>query len=219
MFVDESGDFGPYCKHSPYYILSVVFHDQRIPIDDSLQKISDALSYVGFEHHAVHTAPLIRREADYIDLSLTERRKIFMLLYNFVRTCDIRYTSFTFEKKEADNGKFALVAEMSRALNEFLQTHQAFFADYEELIIYYDNGQSEINMLLNAIFHTRPVQVTFRRVLPVDYRLFQAADLICTMTLLKTKKEAGTQSSSEKQFLTNKDFKTMMKTLQKKALI
>lgn len=28
VFVDESGDFGEYEKHSPYYIVTMVFHDQ-----------------------------------------------------------------------------------------------------------------------------------------------------------------------------------------------
>ena len=28
-FIDESGDFGPYEPHSPYYVVSVVLHDQN----------------------------------------------------------------------------------------------------------------------------------------------------------------------------------------------
>ena len=28
IFVDESGDFGEYAKHSPYYIVTMVLHDQ-----------------------------------------------------------------------------------------------------------------------------------------------------------------------------------------------
>ena len=32
-FVDESGDFGKYEKHSPYYLLTMVFHEQDKTID------------------------------------------------------------------------------------------------------------------------------------------------------------------------------------------
>lgn len=28
IFIDESGDFGDYDYHSPYYIISMVYHDQ-----------------------------------------------------------------------------------------------------------------------------------------------------------------------------------------------
>ncbi len=28
VFIDESGDFGPYEHHAPYYIITLVFHDQ-----------------------------------------------------------------------------------------------------------------------------------------------------------------------------------------------
>ncbi len=30
IFVDESGDWGEYKHHSPYYIITFVFHDQNI---------------------------------------------------------------------------------------------------------------------------------------------------------------------------------------------
>ena len=28
IFVDESGDFGEYAVHSPYYIITMVYHEQ-----------------------------------------------------------------------------------------------------------------------------------------------------------------------------------------------
>ena len=38
IFVDESGDFGEYNYQSPYYIISMVFHNQNINIDQDLNK-------------------------------------------------------------------------------------------------------------------------------------------------------------------------------------
>ena len=29
VFIDESGDFGPYEPHAPYYIITLLFHDQE----------------------------------------------------------------------------------------------------------------------------------------------------------------------------------------------
>ena len=40
-FVDESGDFGKYEKHSPYYLLTLVFHEQDKSIDLKDFKILD----------------------------------------------------------------------------------------------------------------------------------------------------------------------------------
>ena len=30
IFVDESGDFGPYETHAPFYLFTLVFHDQKM---------------------------------------------------------------------------------------------------------------------------------------------------------------------------------------------
>ena len=46
VFIDESGDFGEYDYHSPYYIISMVFHDKAVNIDDSVKKLNQELSYI-----------------------------------------------------------------------------------------------------------------------------------------------------------------------------
>lgn len=46
IFIDESGDFGPFEKHSPFYVLSLVFHDQSDDIGGHLHKIHEALACV-----------------------------------------------------------------------------------------------------------------------------------------------------------------------------
>lgn len=66
IFVDESGDFGPFEKHSPFYILSLVFHDQNDDITSQVKAMRDALMDRGLPRgHAVHAGPLVRREQDY----------------------------------------------------------------------------------------------------------------------------------------------------------
>lgn len=39
VFIDESGDFGEYDDQSPYYIITMVFHDQSIHIDEEINKL------------------------------------------------------------------------------------------------------------------------------------------------------------------------------------
>ena len=65
IFVDESGDFGEYKQHSPYYIISLVFHDQKLDISNELVHLEKELSLLGFTNHCVHTGPIIRKEEPY----------------------------------------------------------------------------------------------------------------------------------------------------------
>ena len=55
IFVDESGDFGDYEKHAPYYIVTLVLHNQDKDIKDELKKLDIALDHLGYtEKQAIH---------------------------------------------------------------------------------------------------------------------------------------------------------------------
>ena len=41
IFVDESGDLGEYDYHAPFYIISVVLHDQSVDIDNELKALEN----------------------------------------------------------------------------------------------------------------------------------------------------------------------------------
>ena len=81
IFVDESGDFGDYSKHSPYYVLSMVLHDQSIDISKQLNNLNNRLSNMKYDIHAIHTEPLIRSEENYFGISANYRRSILFELY------------------------------------------------------------------------------------------------------------------------------------------
>ena len=70
IFVDESGDVGDYQSISPYYIFSMVFHNQEDDISSEIEKLNHDLSLIGFGDMAIHTEPLIRREEAYANLWL-----------------------------------------------------------------------------------------------------------------------------------------------------
>jgi len=38
VFIDESGDFGIFESHSPFYIVTLVFHDQSIDITANINE-------------------------------------------------------------------------------------------------------------------------------------------------------------------------------------
>ena len=65
VFIDESGDFGPYDNRAPYYLIAMVLHNQDIDICNDISKMDERMRNLGYEHHAIHTGPLIRRESVY----------------------------------------------------------------------------------------------------------------------------------------------------------
>lgn len=204
IFIDESGDFGPVQPHSPFYILSLVMHDQSDDITGQLGKIHTALQSRGFPaDHAVHTGPLIRRENDYRWLDLTARRSIFRVLVDFVRLCEVTHRSWAFVKRELPDTD-QLIGAMSRQLGALIRENHSYFSAWDRIVIYYDNGQKEITTLVNSVFNAHLSNVDVRKVAPSSYSLFQAADLCCTMTLLRQKIATVGLSSSERDFFSTR---------------
>ena len=81
---------------------------------------------------------------------------------------------------------------------------EEFFSSFDSIKLYYDNGQGEISVLLTSTLSALLPQITFKRVIPRNYRFFQVVDLICTIKLVEEKyKEKGHLSKSEEYFFRN----------------
>ena len=200
IFVDESGDFGSYEPHAPFYLFTLVFHDQSNSIEDQISHLEHGLTDVGFDvKHCFHAGPIIRREEDYQNLSITERRKCLNRILSFARNSEISYITFSVEKKHMSDS-LSLTVALSKQLAAFIREEYAFFAQFDKIIVYYDNGQVELNKLLASVFTVMLPQAEFRKVMPADYRLFQVADLFCTLELICLKDERHIMSKSEEAF-------------------
>ena len=199
-FIDESGDFGPYEPHSPYYIVSMVLHDQSIDISEYIQDEEQYIANLGYPHHALHTGPLIRREADYIHLTIGERKRLFNVLFHFARRLPFNYLCAKIKKIECGDDIIQLTSRLSKSLANDIRLHNEFLNSFDKINIYYDNGQVELTKIITTLFTSLFADVEIRRVKPVDYKLFQVADLICTMELLSEKVSNGSFTSSETEF-------------------
>lgn len=200
IFVDESGDFGAYESHAPFYLFTLVFHDQSHSITEQLKHLEGGLADIGFDaKHCFHAGPIIRREEDYQNLSITERRKCLNRILSFAKNVDISYITFSVEKKHIPDS-LGLTVALSKQLSAFIREEYNFFSGFDKIIVYYDNGQVELNKLLASVFTVMLPQVEFRKVIPVDYRLFQVADLFCTLELICLKDEKRMMSKSEESF-------------------
>ncbi len=78
-----------------------------------------------------------------------------------------------------------------------------------------------MSKILSSVFNALLPNPIFRKVMPTEYKLFQVADLICTMELVKLKLENNQFSKSEKMFFGNlRDLKkNYLKPLHKKEWI
>lgn len=88
-------------------------------------------------------------------------------------------------------------------VNTICSSLYAEFLSYKNVKIYYDNGQVEVSKILSSVFNALLPNVEFRKVMPSQYKLFQVADLLCTMYLIQLKMEDNHLSKSELTFFGN----------------
>ncbi len=220
VFVDESGDWGEYDHRAPFYIISLVLHDQEVDITEDLIRLEMEMTNIGWSNHCIHSGPIIRSENEYSGLSLQERQKILRRLMTFTRKANIRFKSFHIEKKQSTDA-IVSIGILSKKLAAFIRDNYSLFSDYDSVKIYYDNGQIEVTRMLSSVFNSLLDNVEFKKVLPSKYRLFQVADLICTLRLTQLKSEKHLLSKSELYFFSDaRTFtKNYLKPLASKEII
>ena len=113
-----------------------------------------------------------------------------------------------------------ITGKLSRQLAGFIRQNENLFDGYGTVKIYYDNGQTEVTKILVSVFNTLLDNVKYIKVIPSEYRLFQVADLICTLKLTKLKMEKHSLSKSEKYFFQDERTfkKNYIKPLERKEL-
>jgi len=134
IFVDESGDYGAYEYHAPYYIVSLVLHEQSHNIYPHIDKLNAQLESFNLPNHTVHAGPLIRGEGVYRDLLPETRRPIFYRLFQFVRASDIRYHNLLAIKRHAKDS-VELSAALSKQLAIFIREHLSYFQSFDRVSV------------------------------------------------------------------------------------
>ena len=192
VFVDESGSYDATVSSSLYYFVCMVFHDQADDLSQDIERLESAIENIGYDRrHCVHTSPLIRREGEYLHDTREMRRQLFYAMLSFVRKSKITYRCFTVDKAFVDTTE-CLHDRLLREMLLFLVNQGGEFDRYDRIKVYYDHGQDQVQRILKdafALFSAKTVFVP--EVTPAKYRLFQAADLICTLELIKRKLQDG----------------------------
>ena len=220
IFIDESGDFGPYDFHSPNYYVAMVLHDQSVDISEKIKRFDEHLEKLGYPQHAIHTGPIIRKESFYQNDLMETRKSLFNSLFHFIRGIDINYICPRINKAECEDTEEVYVEKLTKVISDELKKHYDYFQTFDLIINYYDYGQAQLTKILAKVFTELFSNVEMRKVQPADYKLFQVADLICTMELTKDKADRNALSKSELEFFHSAhDFKkNLYKYLEKKKL-
>jgi hypothetical protein len=219
IFIDESGDFGEIGERPSYYLVTMLYHEQSHDIKEEVQKLEESVRKSGFDIEYIHTAPIIRREGVFARYSIDERRKLIYKMLNFMNRCKVLHNTVIVDRREALN-KVQLSGKLAKMISKKIECHHEFFEKYEKIIVYYDNGQNELSVVLNAVFSIQFDNVEFRKAEPQKYRLLQLADFVCTFELINMKRTNKKLSKSEKKFFykPNELKKTFLKSVIGKRL-
>ena len=198
VFVDESGSFDSQTMPSRFYVVSLVFHDQSTPLAPRIAALEEVLARLGHPSVCLHAGPIIRREDEFREMEVGVRRKLFNAMTAFARTAPVSCKSFCVDKRYSSSPD-AIRKSLAAQIHDYMATHRNELSIHRCVKIYYDNGQPQIRGILTEAFATLPAVFPVN-VTPERYRLFQVADLICTLRLLRAKREAGLPPSKSEEY-------------------
>ena len=192
IFVDESGDHGGKAR---YYLLTLVIHDQADSISDKVARYEESLLRSDLPNVPFHSEPLLNGHKGYEGLAVEQRKKMLVTFSALVRRLPVRYAVFSYRRSEFEDLE-KLTARMKRDISNLLFDHLGFFQWFDDVKVYYDDGQDIVKQALDQSigFVLSKGVVERRKTSMVDYRLEQVADYLCTIELAAIKyaaKEAG----------------------------
>lgn len=212
IFIDESGVFET--NHSQkdnlrdLYIVSFLFHNKSLEINEEVSNFEKFLTVNGFEAQIpIHTMPLIRQQKPYLELNGDSRRKLFHHMFQFMRKLKLRHKTFVCDKKYCST-KQAIKQSLENYIKQMITDNYDYFKKFDEIVIYYDKGQDYLTKILQKAFATNLKNYRFKEdVCQEEYRLLQCADMICSLELIKQRKEHNEYIKAiDKFFISNRRY-------------
>ena len=211
VYIDESGNFDFTKQGSKFYVLSFVFAESSV----DYTSIFKSVKYPKF-----HAVPIIKGLGDFESLNTIERRKIFRNFATCVEIAPITYKCFFLEKKDFKD-KDALIQKLVKEMHAFMMDPNNNFEKYESITFYYDDGQDEISASLKILLS---ICYSNSNLINVEEknRMFEIADYVSEIALLKYKLRHGILTRYEKNFFTSKELRSnyirpfMKKIIQRK---
>ena len=215
IFVDETGEFGFGKGASELYGVSFTFHEHDDDIMPELTKLNERLERIGYTN-MIHMADLIMRRDKYKNFDIAKRKSIFNAIYNFSRKIPVKYQTIIIDKKYTDSAR-VLRQQLSSEINKMIKDHENYFEKFDQIVMYYDNGQETLGTILDSIFLRFD---GFEHRIEFDHkekRLFQVSDMLTYIDKYDYKYKHKMQfTRGEKYFFTTADIRKILKELNKK---
>ena len=186
IFIDESGGDG---LDGSYYLLALVLHEQ-------------SLRDKGLPNALLYTAPLLYRKKGYEGMDEETRKRLLSSFKVFSRHLPIRHACLALNTKGFTSPDDVTVG-MRRALVDFMFDHLEYLQGFNDIKVYYDDGQHSIARAIHGAveYALSKNAVILKKAPPADYRLGQAADYICTVELAALRyRDKRTTATDEKFF-------------------
>ena len=85
---------------------------------------------------------------DYEFLSIEQRKAMLAYFSSFVRRLPISYTTFVYRRSQFEDPA-RLMERMGRDISSAMVEHLDFFQSFDEVKVYYDNGQDIVKQALD----------------------------------------------------------------------
>ena len=181
VFCDEAGQQD---MSAGNYLLTLVLHDQSFDVSEAISSFDRDIASLGIVNLCFHAAPIIRGNGIFEILSEELRRKIFSRMMGFVRKVDFKYHCLCVDKRYCDTEE-KMKEKLERQMHECILGVSSVIDGFSRVKVYYDCGQTYITHLLHKGFGELKIPIVefAQSVKPRHYKLFQVADLICTLRL------------------------------------
>lgn len=198
LFADESGESG---AESKYYLLTLVLHEQNDDISQPISLYESDLRAKGLPDIPLHASPLMNGHDEYGGMDIQDRKRLLQAFFTMLQHLPVRYHTFSYKKSEFPDGS-ALEARMRRDVVNLIFDNLSYLQGFDRVKVYYDDGQYVVTKALHdAVEYALSTNaVMYKDGSPKDYRLAQAADLICTIELAALKFETGEATKTDDRF-------------------
>ena len=198
LFADESGESG---TESKYYLLTLVFHEQDNSISRPIELYENDICTKGLPNIPLHTSPLMNGHDEYAGMDIQDRKRLLQAFFTMFQHLPIKYHTFSYRKSEFTSNA-ALEAMIKRDIVNLIFDNMSYLQGFDKAKIYYDDGQYVVTKALHdAVEYALSTNaIMYKDGSPKDYRLAQAADLICTIELTALKFEVKEASKTVDRF-------------------
>ena len=138
---------------------------------------------------------------DYEFLNIEQRKAMLAYFSSFVRRLPISYTTFVYRRSQFEDPA-RLMERTGRDISSAMVEHLDFFQSFDDVKVYYDNGQDTAKQALDRSVDKilSKGAVRRRKTSMTDYRLEQVADYLCTIELALVKHEAKENGETYNKF-------------------